>query len=98
MGQDLFYPANVGGWPGSRAWLSTRTIIARTNCISALATGNLSSPARPPDFTALASQHTSAKNERETVNFLSQLLRGQDSNEKHVTPLDLLNSTESHLH
>ena len=23
MGQDLFYPPNVGGWPGGRAWLST---------------------------------------------------------------------------
>ena len=69
MGQDLFYPPNVGGWPGGRAWLSTRTIIARANCLAALVAGNLSSPARPPDFAALASQYTSAKNESEIVTF-----------------------------
>ena len=26
LGQDLFYPPNVGGWPGGRAWLSTRAL------------------------------------------------------------------------
>ena len=24
LGQDLFYPPNVGGWPGGRAWITTR--------------------------------------------------------------------------
>ncbi|HEY2415424.1 MAG TPA: DUF1800 family protein [Pirellulaceae bacterium] len=98
MGQDLFYPPNVGGWSGSRAWLSTRTTIARANCLAALATGNLSSPTRPPDFAALASQYISAKQEPKTINFLSQLLRGRNSNENHSTSLDLLTSTEAHLH
>ena len=23
LGQDLFYPPNVGGWPGGRSWLTT---------------------------------------------------------------------------
>jgi uncharacterized protein (DUF1800 family) len=31
MGQDLFYPPNVAGWAGGRAWLSTRAVIARAN-------------------------------------------------------------------
>ncbi|QDV74310.1 DUF1800 domain-containing protein [Botrimarina mediterranea] len=41
MGQDLFYPPNVGGWTEGRSWLSTRTLIARANFASALAEGAL---------------------------------------------------------
>ncbi|MDB5388681.1 MAG: hypothetical protein JWM11_4327, partial [Planctomycetaceae bacterium] len=42
MGQDLFYPPNVGGWNGGRAWLSPRTVIARFNYATALSEGQLS--------------------------------------------------------
>ncbi len=35
MGQDLFYPPNVGGWNEGRSWLSSRTIVARSNFASA---------------------------------------------------------------
>ena len=27
MGQDLFYPPNVGGWPGGRGWLEPRALV-----------------------------------------------------------------------
>ncbi len=30
MGQDLFDPPNVGGWPGGRRWIHTRSLIARS--------------------------------------------------------------------
>ncbi len=36
MGQGLFRPPNVGGWDGGRTWLSTRTVVARTNYIHAI--------------------------------------------------------------
>jgi uncharacterized protein (DUF1800 family) len=39
LGQDLLYPPNVGGWPGGRAWLSSRGMIARANFAAALASG-----------------------------------------------------------
>lgn len=39
MGQDLFDPPNVGGWPGGRAWVSSRSLIARANYVSALIEG-----------------------------------------------------------
>lgn len=45
MGQNLFLPPNVGGWSGGRGWLSARTIIARANYATALATGQLTVPA-----------------------------------------------------
>jgi uncharacterized protein (DUF1800 family) len=31
MGQDLFAPPNVAGWPGGRAWVSTSMLLARFN-------------------------------------------------------------------
>src|SRR5262249_10270664 len=49
MGEDLFYPPNVGGWNGGRAWPSTRTIVALSHWLGSLGGGKLSSPARPPD-------------------------------------------------
>jgi uncharacterized protein (DUF1800 family) len=31
MGQDLLNPPNVAGWPGGKAWINTRTLLARVN-------------------------------------------------------------------
>src|SRR5262249_17630545 len=45
LGQDLFYPPNVGGWPGSRAWLTTRALVGRANYAAALVAGRLGRPA-----------------------------------------------------
>jgi uncharacterized protein (DUF1800 family) len=39
MGQDLFEPPNVGGWPSGRAWIHTRSLIARANYAAALISG-----------------------------------------------------------
>ncbi len=41
IGQALFFPPNVGGWPGGRSWLSGRTVIARANFAAALVEGRL---------------------------------------------------------
>jgi len=41
MGQALFAPPNVKGWPGGTAWLNTSTILARHNFAHAVAAGNL---------------------------------------------------------
>jgi uncharacterized protein (DUF1800 family) len=39
LGQNLFDPPNVGGWPGGRDWISPRTMILRTNFAVALVGG-----------------------------------------------------------
>ena len=44
MGQDLFYPPNVGGWSEGQAWLSSRSIVARANFAVAMTAGELWSP------------------------------------------------------
>ena len=36
MGQDLFNPPNVKGWQEGRAWINSRTLLARVNFASTL--------------------------------------------------------------
>jgi uncharacterized protein (DUF1800 family) len=54
IGQDLFYPPNVGGWAGGRTWLNSRGMIARVNFATALTSGRELGLARPPDVLRLA--------------------------------------------
>src|SRR4051794_4117319 len=101
-GQDLFYPPNVGGWSGGRAWLSTRNVIARANFIAALAAGQLSTPARPPDPGQFIVKYTDTHNAAEKTTFLPRLLFGKEieSTETNSTTflVRLLTSPEAHLH
>ena len=60
MGLDLFYPPNVGGWNGGKAWLSTRSLIARTNYAKAIVDGHLCSPTKPLNLTELISKYDSS--------------------------------------
>ncbi len=39
MGQDLFEPPNVGGWPSGKGWVHARGLIARANYAAALLGG-----------------------------------------------------------
>ena len=41
MGQPLFAPPNVKGWPGGQTWLNTSTVLARVNFAQALVMGGL---------------------------------------------------------
>src|SRR5262249_52946581 len=74
LGQDLFYPPNVGGWPGGRAWLATRAVIARANYAAALVDGKLVGRARPMDALALARRH----GERDVIALYTRLLLGTE--------------------
>lgn len=39
MGQSLFYPPNVKGWDGGRAWINTNTLLVRYNFSNFLVSG-----------------------------------------------------------
>lgn len=39
MGQSLFYPPNVKGWDGGRAWINTNTLLVRYNFTNFLVSG-----------------------------------------------------------
>jgi uncharacterized protein (DUF1800 family) len=54
MGQRLFAPPNVKGWPGGRAWLNTSTVLERDNFAEALALGTLWTTPSPTHVAATA--------------------------------------------
>jgi uncharacterized protein (DUF1800 family) len=76
LGQDLFYPPNVGGWPGGRHWVTTRSVVGRANYAAALVTGRLWAPEAPPDLLGLARRHGRGKTLDDLVAFFAELLTG----------------------
>jgi uncharacterized protein (DUF1800 family) len=76
LGQDLFYPPNVGGWPGGRSWLTTRSVIGRANYAAALVEGKRVGRPGPMDAPALARRHEAGKDLDSAVGFYTHLLLG----------------------
>jgi uncharacterized protein (DUF1800 family) len=74
LGQDLFYPPNVGGWPGGRSWLTTRAVIGRANYAAALLDGKRVGRPGPMDVLALARRHR----EEDIIAFYMRLLLGME--------------------
>jgi uncharacterized protein (DUF1800 family) len=74
LGQDLFYPPNVGGWPGGRTWLTTRSVIGRANYAAALLDGKRVGRPGPMDALALARRH----GETDVIAFYTRLLMGTE--------------------
>jgi uncharacterized protein (DUF1800 family) len=54
LGQDLFNPPNVGGWPEGREWLTSKSIIGRTKFARALVDGRSIGLPAPIDAAAIA--------------------------------------------
>jgi hypothetical protein len=64
MGQQLFAPPNVKGWPGGQSWLNTSTLLERANFAGALAMGSLwSSWAFPRAMASLTQDRTPSSEE-----------------------------------
>ena len=88
LGRKLFYPPNVGGWPGGRSWLNSRTTIARANFGVTLTQGRLNKTGSKPDLLKLAEQHIGNQNLPEVVEFYSQLLTGTTNEQLNRTLLE----------
>ncbi len=76
LGRKLFYPPNVGGWPGGKSWLNSRTTIARANFGAALVKGYLKRDRIGPDLLSIAAKHINSKKMNEVVTFYCELLTG----------------------
>jgi len=76
LGQDLFAPPNVGGWPGGRAWVSGQAAVARANYAAALVAGRLSRGSQPLDALGLAQKHGRGKGLNDLLDFFGELLCG----------------------
>ncbi len=79
LGQDLFYPPNVGGWPGGRAWLSTGALIGRANYAAALAGGRDIGLSGPPDVLALTERLGFGRDVGAVTAFAGRVLLGVDA-------------------
>jgi uncharacterized protein (DUF1800 family) len=76
LGQDLFEPPNVGGWPGGRSWIDPRAMIGRANFAHALLEGPGVGRSAAFDPAALARKHGTA--EEEAGVFCARLLYGSE--------------------
>ncbi len=57
LGQDLFQPPNVGGWPGGRQWVSAQSMVGRANFAADLVRGTLARDRQAFDAIAWANRH-----------------------------------------
>jgi hypothetical protein len=78
MGQDLFDPPNVGGWPGGRVWISSRTLIARANYAAALVEGPNAGRGTPYDPLAAAKAAGFGSARDDLLTYHHRLLFGTD--------------------
>lgn len=78
MGQDLFYPPNVFGWPGGRNWLNSRALVARINFAAALVGGTVRYPAAPANVLELVERAVGGAEAGPGIRFLSHLLLGTE--------------------
>jgi uncharacterized protein (DUF1800 family) len=77
LGQELFEPPNVGGWPGGRAWLTPRSLVGRVNFATALVQGRPVGLDRPLDAGAIAAMQGLGRSAREVREAASALLLGK---------------------
>jgi uncharacterized protein (DUF1800 family) len=87
MGQDLFDPPNVGGWPGGRAWISSRALIARANYSAALVEGPNAGRPEPYDATAAAKAAGFGTGRADVLTYHHRLLFGTDPTRELTTRL-----------
>src|SRR5262249_53272147 len=87
LGQDLFNPPNVGGWPGGRSWLSARSLIGRANFATALVEGRGVGRDATLDPMALASRYGRGRDGADAVRFCAEGLTGEAPDDRRLGPL-----------
>jgi uncharacterized protein (DUF1800 family) len=88
LGQDLFYPPNVGGWPGGRSWLWTGALIGRANFAAALAGGRHIGLSGPPDVLALTERLGFGRDLEAVTAFAAGALLGVDARKDRYDRLE----------
>jgi uncharacterized protein (DUF1800 family) len=101
QGQDLFYPPNVGGWPGGRGWLEPRALVRRANFAAALVAGRITGRDEPFAAEAFAARHGRKRDRAGAIGFLQEVLLGAQrepgTRATIPTPATLLASPQAQL-
>jgi uncharacterized protein (DUF1800 family) len=90
MGQALFNPPNVAGWPGGVHWLTSTTWLERVNFCNALVTARTDSRYIPPPLESIVERHRLTTPEAIVDYFGDLLLDGQVSRPMRETLLGYL--------
>jgi hypothetical protein len=100
MGQTLFNPPNVAGWPADKVsafWLNSGTWMARLNYIEQLLVGNRNPKVgyQPPDLQGMINTNHIDSPEHFVDYFASFLLDGQISQDRYTQLLDYFNTNST---
>jgi hypothetical protein len=79
MGQALFNPPNVAGWPGGARWINSSSWMERVNFANFLCTAREDGHTMSPPFAALIDRHGLTTPEAIVDHFADRLLDGQIS-------------------
>ncbi len=82
MGQALFNPPNVSGWPGGASWFNTTTWLERVNWVNRILTIRKDDHTRPAALFGFVQRQGLATPEQAVEYFLRLLLDGQASPEQ----------------
>ena len=77
MGQTLFNPPNVAGWPGGAAWFNTTSWLERVNQVNRLVTLRKDSHTQPVSFLPWAQRYGLTTPDAAADYFLNLLVDGQ---------------------
>lgn len=94
MGQDVFNPPNVGGWPIGKKWIHSRSLIARANYAAALVSGPDSGRATAYDPADQAKKHGFGAKAADGLTFHHRLLFGVDPTAEAKARLASLEATK----
>ena len=78
LGEDLFYPPNVGGWPAGRSWLSSRWLVGRVNFAADLVEGSPVGMPGPLEPLVLARQQGKPSDCAGVIDAVGTLLLGSE--------------------
>lgn len=80
LGQDLFHPPSVFGWPEGRAWIDTRSVLARGQFADQLVEGQFHQAKTPLDVLTLPKHYGLANSKKQVQAFYADLIgNGVDS-------------------
>ena len=74
LGQDLFQPPNVGGWPGGRQWVSAQSMVGRANFAADLVRGTLACDRQAFDAAGWARRHGRGADLADLIAFCGDVL------------------------
>jgi len=77
MGQQLFNPPNVAGWPGGAQWFNTTTWLERVNQLNRVITIRKDTNTQPADLFGMVQRNKLDAPEKVVDHFLKLLLDGQ---------------------